>query len=564
MRGADSVAFNPPAPRRVVTRVLCVLASLLLLAACSGATRPASSAPPGAAADANDALVVARHLWRDAAENRRAEPAARGWLRCAIAAHQAEATVDEARRDEATVVANSCTSELIGFLLKREPPLWTPRTVSIAGVKLDIVFRDMPRGFSDRPLALLRADAVSIPAILGRRYATPGFGVSMAAWQARCTDRPICALYPPEGITRPVTAWVETDAEGTARLVMTDPLLHPTLAIGDRQVTLATDVTAPLAALIERTRINRLALWTLVGGKQLAMREGLYLLEDYDPDKTPVIMLHGLGRSPLVWAKLTNMMIGAPDLRARYQVWHIVYPTNTPVLLNRLRVQRFLDRGWLILDPEGAAPAHKDMVLIGHSMGGVLSRLLASNSGDVLWHAAFDVPPSAVNGSRADVAVADEVFHFRAYPGITREIFLAAPHLGSPVADHFLGHLAVRLVSAHAPELDALGRLVDANAEHISPELLKDYRTEGLSSVSTLRANQPVSRASHALMPVAGVRYYTFAGNLPGEDPPGDGVVPLKSAMLEGAVSTTIVRDGHQLYLNQDVLAKILDILRQP
>jgi hypothetical protein len=65
-------------------------------------------------------------------------------------------------------------------------------------------------------------------------------------------------------------------------------------------------------------------------------------------------------------------------------------------------------------------------------------------------------------------------------------------------------------------------------------------------------------------MPVPGVRYYTFAGSLPGEKPPGDGIVPLKSAILPGAESTTIVKDGHQLYLNDEVLAKIVAILRQP
>jgi hypothetical protein len=65
-------------------------------------------------------------------------------------------------------------------------------------------------------------------------------------------------------------------------------------------------------------------------------------------------------------------------------------------------------------------------------------------------------------------------------------------------------------------------------------------------------------------MPVAGVRYYTFAGHLPGTNPPGDGIVPLDSAILAGAQSTTIVNDGHQLYLNDEVLAKIVAILRQP
>lgn len=258
------------------------------------------------------------------------------------------------------------------------------------------------------------------------------------------------------------------------------------------------------------------------------------------------------------------MIFGTPDLRARYQVWHVVYPTSTPILLDRHRVETFLNHGWSVLDPSGTAPARQDVVLIGHSLGAVISRLLTADSGEVVWNAVFDEPVGALSGTSADIATVDSLFHFNAYPGIGREIFLAAPHRGSPTADDFIGHLAVHLVRVQAPELDALLRVTDANRPHVSAALYADYLKEGLSSVSTLRSEQPVSRASQALMPVAGVRYYTFAGHLPGTNPPGDGIVPLDSAILAGAQSTTIVNDGHQLYLNDEVLAKIVAILRQP
>ncbi|WP_158241412.1 hypothetical protein [Dyella sp. AD56] len=102
------------------------------------------------------------------------------------------------------------------------------------------------------------------------------------------------------------------------------------------------------------------------------------------------------------------------------------------------------------------------------------------------------------------------------------------------------------------------------NRSHENPLLAEDYERNGLSSISTLRSTQPVSRAAQSLMPVPGVRYYTFAGHLPGTHPPSDGFVPLASALIPGATSTTIVKDGHQLYLNDEVLEKIVEILRQP
>ena len=94
--------------------------------------------------------------------------------------------------------------------------------------------------------------------------------------------------------------------------------------------------------------------------------------------------------------------------------------------------------------------------------------------------------------------------------------------------------------------------------------LAQDYSRKGLTSISTLRAGQPVSHAAQSLMPVPGVRYYTLAGNLRGSNPPSDGFVPLQSALIPGATSTTIVDSNHKLYLNDEVLAKILEILRQP
>lgn len=531
--------------------------SLLLLAACSGTLHPAG--PPK-----EDPLAVARRLWHDTAETQRRDMAARNWLRCAVAAYRASDSDEAARQAEAQSIADGCTHELMGYLLDREPGAWRPHNIKVLDESVRVVFRDLPNSLDDGPVALVRADEVTVPVVMGERYTSPGYGVALVGWQAQCHDRPICMLDPPDGVTRALTVWVEPGDDGVAQLVVAGTRKHPDITIGHRDVPLAMDFSAAYAALFDRSHINRAAVWSLIGGHEFAQRQGLYLLEDYDPAKTPLIMVHGLGRSPMIWAKLTNLIDGSPELRNRYQVWHIVYPTNTPVLLDRLYVQRMMDHAWHILDPDGTAPAHQDMVLIGHSMGGVISRLLVSNSGDVVWNAVFDIPPDQLHGAPTDIATLESVTRFQAYPGVTRAFFLASPHLGSPYVDSVVGWLAQRVIHAHTPELDALLRVAAENRSHENPLLAQDYERNGLSSISTLRSTQPVSRAAQSLMPVAGVRYYTFAGHLPGTHPPGDGFVPLASALIPGATSTTIVKDGHQLYLNDEVLEKIAEILRQP
>jgi pimeloyl-ACP methyl ester carboxylesterase len=542
-------------PARALRRALGAWALCVGLSSCHALIHPeAPSADP---------LVEARALWRVLPGQTDPEFSAQIAMQCASLAYLAMSSGDGSAQREAEALGNRCTSKLLDVLLSREPQHWTSRTIVVGGTKLDIDFRGVSSALSG-PVTLGRADAVAVPPVMGVRHSTKGFGIAMVATQPRCSDRPMCHLFPPEGIFRPLTAWVEPDMGGRPHLVMTDPFLHPVINVGGRDVALASDVTAPYAAVFDRAgELGRLAIWNLLGGTQLSVREGLYLLEDYDPNKTPIIMLHGLGRSPLIWARLTNMIFGSPDLRARYQVWHIVYPTSTPILLDRYWVQTFLDHGWSVLDPSGTAPARQNVVLIGHSLGGVISRLLTANSGEVVWNAVFDESIAALNGKPADIATVDSLFHFDAYPGVSKAIFLATPHQGSPVTNDFIGHLGLTLVRVRAPELDALVRVTDANRQHVSPALTADYQKEGLSSISTLRTEQPVSHAAQSLMPVAGVRYYTFAGNLPGAQPPGDGIVPLKSAILPGAESTTIVKDGHQLYLNDEVLAKIVAILRQ-
>jgi pimeloyl-ACP methyl ester carboxylesterase len=541
-----------------VCRFLAIV-GLCLVAACGVSIRP--SAVPEAVSH-GDNLAEARQFAQQAANESRPKWSARAAVRCAAAAYRAADTDDWIDSHAAIALSTTCTGKLLDILLHATSKRWTSTTMDIAGVPLTVEWRDMSPSLAGA-VQLIRADKVILPRSIGPRAAAPGYGIALVAMTARCNDRPLCELYPPEGVFRPATAWVEADADGRPRLVLSDPVAHPSVVIGSRSYPLSMDLTAPYAMLIKSSRLNRLAVWNLLGGKQIGLRQGLYLLQDYDPDKTPIVMVHGLGASPLIWGHLTNLILNAPDLRARYQIWHVVYQTNAPVLVDRLRVQQFMDKAWRLVDPDGKDPARHGMVLIGHSMGGVVARLLVSNSHDVLWNAASTVPINQIHGSADDQATIQSVFYFTPYPGVSKAIFLAAPHLGSPASDDFIGRLAKWVVTPHAPELDALRRFADTNSATIPHQLLAEYRKDGLSSISTLSTNQPVSHAAHALMPASGIRYYTIVGSLPGASVPGDGVVPLSSAILPGAESTTIVTSGHKVYNNNEALGQIIKILRE-
>jgi pimeloyl-ACP methyl ester carboxylesterase len=532
------------------------IVGLCLTTACHAPVKHSRAAE----AASQDNLALAQQFAHEAANEPRPEWSARAWLHCAAVAYLAADTGDKARGSEAISLSTTCTDKFLGFVLNDESLRWTSTTIDIADLPLKVELRGMSPSL-DGPVQLTRADAVALPPSMEQRAATAGLGVALVASTPRCSNRPLCKLYPPEGIFRPATAWIEADQSGHLHLVLSDPVTHPTVVIGSRAYPLRTDVTAPYAMLFDSSRLKHLAWWNLIGGKQIGLRQGLYLLEDYDPHKTPIVMVHGLGASPMVWARLTNRIFSSPDLHARYQVWHVVYQTNAPVLVNRLRVQEFLDNAWALIDPDGKDPSRQGVVLIGHSMGGVVARLLTTNSDDVLWNAVSTVSFDQTNGSASDIVLLRKLFFFTPYPGVAKAIFLAAPHFGSPLSDDFIGHLAIYIVTPHGPEMDTMRRIVDANASTIRPALLSLYRKEGLSSISTLSTNQPVSHAAQSLMPVKGIRYFTIAGKLPGPYETGDGVVPLASAILPGAESTTIVTSGHKVYDNDEAIAQIIKIL---
>lgn len=542
--------------KRWCRRAGALLALAGVLAGCAPPVRHLVAPAPDAT------LAVARGWAMDAMRQPSPERAARGWLRCAAGAYRA-ALAGGATADEAVALDTQCTGHLLDFLLATEAAHWRPRTLDIGGDPLAVELGALSPDLAGPPM-FVRADRIPISdRMFGQRFATNGFGVALVAATRRCEGTPRCQLFPPEGVTRTAVAWIEADAQaGTPRLVFADPLKLGSTTIGPREYVLSMDTTAPYAMLADSSQLKQLAIRNLlVNGKDIGQRQGVYLLEDYDPGKIPVVMLHGLGGSPLVWARLTNRIQGTPALRSRYQVWHVVYQTNAPVLLSRLRVQGFLDSAWAAVDPAAHDAARAHMVLVGHSMGGIIARLLTADSGDVLWRAAFLVSEQQLHGAADDIATMRRVLRFTPYPGADTAFFLATPHHGSPVAEDFFGRVAQRLVKPGGSELDAIARLVKANPAQIQPDLLRSYQERGLSSISSLRPDQPVSRAAWSLLPVPGVRYYTIAGSLPGEAVPGDGVVPLESSFLPGAVSTTTVTSGHRIYRNDEAINLIVKTL---
>ena len=368
-------------------------------------------------------------------------------------------------------------------------------------------------------------------------------------------------MFPPEGILRAVTAVVETDSRGATAIRLLDPTVHETVPSPEGPISLRADFTAPYAVLLSRTRFARGALLTALRYERAASHEsGIYLLEPYDPNKIPLLMVHGLVSSPLAWRELTNAVLGDATLRSRYQVWHAVYPTGIPYLHAAADFRDKLTAMREQLDPELDDFATGQLVVVAHSKGGLLSRTLVSNSGEHLWNAAFTVPPEALDADEADRAAMLRILRFEHEPAVRRVVFLATPHRGSAVSENPLARAAAWFVALPRESVATFERVLRRNADRIAQGFRLRRETGLPSGPRALSDQDPLIRVL-AELPIE-VPFHTILGQA--SDAPTDGVVTHESSTLEGAASTLIVPGtGHDVHQSRPAIAEVKRILRQ-
>lgn len=428
---------------------------------------------------------------------------------------------------------------------------------------------------SHRGYSLAYFDEVS-PAIDFRVKRIPhhrrdGIGAPLVALRENQGRETIETFYPPEAITRPLTALIEkreTNSEGEREISveLLCPLQHPEIRSPEIHAALAADFSVPWANLLSRAGyLNRLRFFDAL--RTDPKRDpSLYLMEPYDPRKEPLIMIHGLLDTPLVWAELSNELWAEDAIRERYQIWHYLYNTSAPALYSGRLLQQELRNLRKQLDPEGDDPAMQSTTLIAHSMGGIVSRRLTTEPGDVFWEAAFHVPFEELDLSPEDRDSLKEAFFWKAEPHIKRIIYVAVPHQGSDYADNFIGQLGTVLVKPPNRFAAFYSRISSANPGVFTDRYAALGRGE-LDSVNALSPKQPSLPILAALPNVYPVREFSIIGNR-GKDGPledsSDGVVPYWSSHLERAESEKIVPTDHGAIDHEESVAEIKRILQLP
>ena len=259
-------------------------------------------------------------------------------------------------------------------------------------------------------------------------------------WSTTAVLRPNCVASPPAGnnATRSHTvASLQTSPPVVATLELHDPLRNRSTHLGLQEISIHRDLSAPMAFLMENTDRGWLDAFLRPGTSN--QQSALRMLEPYQSGKIPVVFVHGLLSDPATWINVANELRAVPWIVNRYQIWAYRYPTGEPFLDSAAKFRELLYEAVATCDHAGHDRALQQIVLIGHSMGGLISKLQVTQSQTKLWDAVANRPLDAI---RADPQARERLrrlFFFEPQPSVTRVVFVGTPHQGSSWARRIVG-----------------------------------------------------------------------------------------------------------------------------
>ena len=216
------------------------------------------------------------------------------------------------------------------------------------------------------------------------------------------------------------------------------------VSVGGRTVPLEFGLSSALAYTLEGSQAYALELKGLLSGdlqlfKDTArFKDNVFLMAPYRPGRIPLVLVHGTASSPARWAQMLNEILNDRELWNRYQVWLFTYNTGNPILYSGGILTQGLRSVVQELDPEGKDDALRKMVVIGHSQGGLLTKLTAIDSGNRFWDRAFTVPIDQVDVSSDTRELFRRSLYYEPLPFVHRVIFISTPHRGSNLALNWL------------------------------------------------------------------------------------------------------------------------------
>lgn len=388
-----------------------------------------------------------------------------------------------------------------------------------------------------------------------------GVGVPMiAVRKTHAGESPVEKFYP-EGLSFPVTALlrvtsptVHTSRDSQHRhpcvLELRDPLESTDIELNDRKVPLQSDLSTPLAYFLDNPKFREQTNSTLglLDPHKTEKLRGVYMLEPYDPNRIPVVMVHGLWSSPLTWMPMFNDLRSFQELRRNYQFWFYQYPTGQPFWISATQMRSDLFELRRSLDPNAIHPVLDQMVLVGHSMGGLVSRLQTLESGEEFWRILSDEPFEKVKGEETERQRLAASLFFHPNNSIKRVVTIGTPHRGSTYSNDYTRWVGRKLIKLPSSITDVGNSLIRQN-----PSLFRNTElVTTTTSIDSLSPESPIFPTMLRARRAPWVKYHNIVGVVHksnwfgGEAELSDGVVEVESAHMDDVASEIMVEAKHQ------------------
>jgi pimeloyl-ACP methyl ester carboxylesterase len=329
--------------------------------------------------------------------------------------------------------------------------------------------------------------------------------------------------------------------------------------VNDKKVPLENDLSAQLAY-----SLNQPFFWD-IGQLQFlkgpVIKSGVFPIQPYSPGRIPVVFVHGTFSSPVWWAEMFNTLRADPVLWAKYQFWFYLYDSGKPTALSAVEFRESVSKMVETLDPGSRDTALKKMVVVGHSQGGLLTKLTAVETGDTLIRAITQKGLNELDLNASERSTIERYLVFSPLPFVSRVVFISTPHRGSYLSKHWVRDIVRKIVSLPLDVLTTTASIF-LTAEKIGIAGMGEagrLRT----SLDAMSPNNPGLRALAEIGLAPGITGHSIISIDGDETPPDgdDGVVTYTSAHVDYVQSEFIARTGHSSQGHPSVIEEVRRIL---